>query len=348
MASFTAAARAMSPPVAVIAHKSTDFKDLRDIRHQGVMLANTVQDVIECVPSDYKSACANHLLSLAAETERLCKARSTVAQWKHHQSVGTLPPHLRAAPPQVQFTAGYGSTEAAKAAQQEINDAHAKCQITLLASMITAREKEVELLEGKLSPEAAALSLRTEVVKVALQVQDRYKIPIETRRAGREADGDEAMADIVWEIAPAFQKMRDQVLADCPLYASRVVSICLNRHAAMQTKIEKKRSVAAAATVAASDGGLVDETATLDKTIKDLVKRHVMGLMPREPKSKAKGKGPAQQAKVSAAASRYHIIADFFAEGSGSSPSQDHGTRDRKSTRLNSSHERRSRMPSSA
>jgi hypothetical protein len=45
--------------------------------------------------------------------------------------------------------------------------------------------------------------------------------------------------------------------------------------------------------------------------------------LPKQPKSKAKGKGPAQQAKVSAAASRYHVIADFFTESGTRRPSQD-------------------------
>src|ERR1700761_979996 len=137
------------------------------------------------------------------------------------------------------------------------------------------------------------------------------------------------MAELVWIEAPAAKAVKRQCLTDAPLYAARTLAIAEARHRTGQVKAEKKRKLADTARTAAGDGGNGPDpdSATLDSTVKSLVKRHIMGMMPREPKSKRKDKGPMAKAKVSPLASRYHTIADFFAGVSGSHSPQDQQTR---------------------
>ncbi|KAH9050409.1 hypothetical protein EDB87DRAFT_1696926 [Lactarius vividus] len=78
------------------------------------------------------------------------------------------------------------------------------------------------------------------------------------------------------------------------LEEARVIQIATSIATAANAKIEKKKSIAATATVAASDGADVVMTdATLSAALKAEIKRTVMGLMPRDRKG-----GPAQPSKA--------------------------------------------------
>ena len=322
MSSFSALARALSPGVSVLEHASDDA--VRVKRQHLILSCNTVDEVVSLIPIDYRSICAEHLTRLAATAERLAKTRATVASWKHHKSVGTLPPNLRTVAAQVQFTAGYGDSAAAKAAQKALNDAHLEYQRTTLTSMIAAREKEVEALELETSPDHAADPMFAAVMAASPKIVARYKVPVEFDRPAAAGDSnDETMRDVRWEQSPAAKALGEEVLTDCPVYTQRVITIQLNRADQLSRKIEKKRAVAAAATTAANDGAGGTAPSTMTTAIQAEVKRIVMGLMPREPKSKKKTK--AEKAKVSASQSRYHCIAEYFTGSSASSPSQNHG-----------------------
>jgi hypothetical protein len=266
----------------------------------------------------------------AAHTERLVKARSTVAKWSHHLAVGTLPPHLKGSAPKIQFTAGYATTEAAKAAQKTIDDEHAAHQIATLTKSIATRADEVKWLEAETAPERVVAEMRAHLAPLGITVAARYKLPVETR----DALGVVTHVEMVQ--APAAIAIRDSVMEDCGIYASCVISMVLNRAEAMDRKIEKKRAVASAATVAANDGDAVMGDATLTSAIAKEVKRQVMGVMPRENR-KPKGNAQVKAAKVSANLDRYTCIADFFAEGSRGGPGQSHPSRQEKDVRVSPS-----------
>ena len=326
LTSFTSLARALSPPVqAFAATAGAQPSDRRDLRAVTIMSCNTVVEVIECIPSDYRSQCADFLNDLRAATDRLARARSTLAKWKHHKSVGTLPPALKGSAPKVQFSAGYAGTAEARQAEAEIVRSHEQHMVTVLTSWIAAREAEVAHIEKETAPDVASLALRSIVLAQSLKVVDRYKVPVETVTGG---DGDDApMTDVHWETSPAALSMRDDLLADCPALVSRTVSITVNIAAQQDMKIEKKRKIANAATTAAADDVASSSAGgTLTDAVKAEVRRVVMGILPPEVKSKARNKMQ-RTAKVSAESTRYHVIADFFSESSSTRISGDHRSR---------------------
>jgi hypothetical protein len=321
MSSYSTFVRALSPGAPSVV--TTDDTLLTTRRQHAILACNSVLEIVSIIPSDYRSICADYLTRLAATAERYAKTRATLASWKHHLSVGTLPASLRSAATQVQFTAGYGDSADAKSAQKAINDAHLEYQKATLSKLVAARAKEEESLKAEIAPETACVAMHVAVKAASATIVTRYRIPVE--HAAGAADGpDVGMGHITWEQSPAALAIRDEVLADCPVYAQRVVSITLTRAELSDRKIEKKCSIATAATAAASDdaGPPPPGGGTLSDAVKAEVKRFVMGLMPREPKSKKKDK--VQKTRVSADKSRYGIIADFFQGSSRISPSQDY------------------------
>ena len=322
MSQFSSFVRALSPGVAIM--QPDDDDNIRLRRQHAILSANSVAEVVSLIPIDYRSIGAEHLHAVAASAERLAKARSTVASWKHHLSVGSLPPSLRTSAAQVQFTSGYSDSAEAKAAQKALNDAHTEYQRKVLASMIAAREKEVESLEKETAPEHAADRMHAAFMAASTTIVKRYKVPVVVRApAATAGDRDNAeMRDVRWEDSQAAKHLALEVLEDAPVYAQRCVTITLNVADALSRKIEKKRAVAAAATVAAADGTTPVADRTLNAAIESQVKRVVMGLMPREKKSKRRT--DTQKAKVSPGFSRYSGIYEYFTGSSASSPSAHH------------------------
>ncbi|KAI9440192.1 hypothetical protein BJY52DRAFT_1195510 [Lactarius psammicola] len=299
MSASSSFARALSPGAARSAHlleAATTLSEARDARHMAILSCRSVEEIVELIPSDYREKCADLLKSAVVHVERLYKARSTLAKWKHHLSVGTFPPHLRTSASQVQFTAGYGDTEAAKAAQRSINDKHHAYQVEQLTLAIKAREAEVVYLEAAIEAGKVRDDLLDHLVPMSTTIVGRYKVPEEYTPAGAT----ESSVRLVQ--SPAAEAIRDQVLIDCGIYASAAVSITLNRMSVMDAKIEKKRAISAAATVAAGDGAdAVMGDATLTSAIKQEIKRTVMGLMPRENRA-PKGNATVKAARKAAAA----------------------------------------------
>ena len=318
---YSTITRALSPGVAI---SRTDDEDPERVRRQRALLAtNSVSELVSCAYSSYRSVVNIHCSALVASTERLAKARQTVASWKQHQSVGTLPQHLRQPAAQVQFTAGYSDTAAAKAAQKALNDAHLEYQRGQLTRMIEARSAEIVSLEAETAPDHSGDKLSAAIVAIGTSIEANYKVPVDVERPAADGDGENAvMHDISWEPSPAAKRIFEEMLADAPVYAQHAVNLTFNVMDQMSRKIEKKRAAANAATSAAADGaGTSGETSTLTKAVQAEVKRVVMGLMPPGPKSKKKTK--AEKAKVSHSPTRYHLIADYFKGSGASSPGQD-------------------------
>ncbi|KAI9459635.1 hypothetical protein BJY52DRAFT_1222942 [Lactarius psammicola] len=182
MSAFSSIARAMSPGAAREAHlleAATTLSEARDARHMAILSCRSVEEIVELIPSDYRDKCADLLKTAVLHVERLYKARTTLAKWKHHRSVGTFPPHLRTSATQVQYTAGYGDTAAAKAAQQAINDKHHAYQVDQLDLCIKARDAEVVYLEAAIEPGKLREDLIDHIVPLSTQVVKRYMVPEE-------------------------------------------------------------------------------------------------------------------------------------------------------------------------
>ncbi|KAI9435246.1 hypothetical protein H4582DRAFT_2079722 [Lactarius indigo] len=297
-ASFSALLRATSPGHQAIINELARDDDAaskaRDLRHASILGCRSVEEVFECIPSDYRPHCADILRQGYKQVVQLVKARITVAKWKHHLSVGTLPAHLRGSAPKIQFTAGYGDSAAAQAAQKKADDEHAAHQVSRLTSDIAAREAEVKFLEEAIDPQKAFADMQAAIAPHVPAILKRYQVPLEERGVD-PATGEIRVTGVVWVTSPAAEAIRDQVLMDCGVYAARVIAIAQAVTDAESAKIEKKRNIASAATTAARDGDDVVMGESLSSAMRAEIKRVVMGLMPKQNKNASAG--PSQLTK---------------------------------------------------
>ncbi|KAH8977328.1 hypothetical protein EDB86DRAFT_2837987 [Lactarius hatsudake] len=219
---------------------------------------------------------------------------------------GTLPAHLRGTTQEIQFTAGYKDSEAAKSSQQSDRDAWAAFQTAKLDRSIAAREAEIRFLEEAYLPGEG--TFRHESCRRA----PLYKVP---RDEVDPATG--AVVNVVWVENPSAVELRDSVMADVGVYAHRAMSIALNVARQETLKFEKRRDLAAKAQVAASDGDTVMGDATLSTALKAEVKRLVMGVMPRDLHGHASpGAGSSKLTKKARVAAA-HVQATVTGKGTG-------------------------------
>ncbi|KAH8978967.1 hypothetical protein EDB92DRAFT_1955738 [Lactarius akahatsu] len=315
-ATFSAFQRAVSPGAqaihaALYQHDDSAASHSQNLRHAEILACASVDEILKLIPDDYRIHIADHLHSAQKAVSQLCATRTTVAKWEHHRSVGSLPAQLRSSATKLQFTAGYQTTDAAKASQKEIDDGFAAHQIACLDLMIAARKKEISFLEEATSPEKATLDMRSALAPHCASILERYKVPRDILAPDGSVD------NVVWIVNPQAEAIRDSVLADCGVYAHRAISIALNVAKREALRVEKTKSLAAKAQVAAGDGDTVMGDATLASTIRAEVKRQVMGVMPRDKPDQSRGAGSSnltKKARVAAA----HTQAIVTGSGTGS------------------------------
>ncbi|KAH8977113.1 hypothetical protein EDB83DRAFT_2327799 [Lactarius deliciosus] len=287
---------------------STSYK--QNLRHAEIMACASVDEIIKLIPDDYRIHLADHLRSAQKAVTQLCATRTTVAKWEHHRSVGTFPAQLRGSANQLQFTAGYKETAAAKAAQDGIDSTFVAYQKAVLDLEIAARKAEIVYLEEATAPGKATLDMRSALAPHCAAILERYKVPNDV------LDPDGSVVDVTWVVNPQAEVIRDNVMADCGCYAQRAISIALNIGKQESLRIEKTKALAAKAQVAAADGDAMQVDATLSTTIKNEVKRQVMGVMQRDKPSRAAG--PSRQTQVArGAAANAHAIVTGSGTGTG-------------------------------
>ncbi|KAH9059798.1 hypothetical protein EDB87DRAFT_1684240 [Lactarius vividus] len=280
--SFPALSRALSPGASAIVASLERDQDAstreRDLRHSQILACNSLAEILELIPSDYRELCADVLRPGADKVKQLVRTRATVAKWSAHLTKGTLPAHLRVSAPKIQFCAGYSQSDAAKAAQKSLDDKCTAHSTALLTLMLDARKAEVTALEEATDPGAITAEMREHIAP---------RVPHMTPTG--------AVIDTEMVQAPSALALGNAVLSDVGVYASRMISILLNVAEAEEKKIEKQQSVAAAAKVAAADGAdAIAGSATLSDAVKAHIERTVMGLLPRKRKRED---GPSQLTK---------------------------------------------------
>ncbi|KAH9018249.1 hypothetical protein EDB85DRAFT_1897245 [Lactarius pseudohatsudake] len=287
---YSATQRAVSPGAQALLNAvlSTSVEEeqrashLQNLRHAEILACDSVADIVELIPDDYRMFIADHLHAAAKHVHRLCGVQATLTKWRHHRTVGTLPPPLRGDAPKCQFSSDYAGTDAAKAHQKAADDRHAAARLAQLDSDIAARTLEETFLLEAIAPEKAILDMRSAVAPHAATIMARYKVPSTIL----DPEGTPA-EDVRYVINPQAVAIRDQVMADCGVYAHRAIAIAFNAGKREQLSISKKKDLADKAQVAASDGDTVMGDATLATAIQREVKRQVMGHnMPRDKKTK--------------------------------------------------------------
>ncbi|KAH8999705.1 hypothetical protein EDB86DRAFT_2828312 [Lactarius hatsudake] len=281
-AAFQSFQRAVSPGhQAIVAGLFQSDEDAsashqQNLRHAEILACASVDEIIKLIPDDYRIYIADHLHSAQKAVAQLCATRTTVAKWEHHRSVSTVPAHLKGNTHQVQFTAGYKETAAAKQAQNGVDAAYAAHRTAVLDLEIAARKAEIVFLEEATSPQKATLDMKSALAPHCASILERYKVPYDV------VNPETGARDVEWRTNPQAEAIRDAVMADCGVYAHRAISIALNVAKRESLKIEKTKALAAKAQVAAADGDSMDVDATLTTSIKNEVKRQVMGVMQRD------------------------------------------------------------------
>jgi hypothetical protein len=259
--SSAAFARAVSPAIDALVHtawalappseeadSATAGSVERSARHLRIMAAETLEDVILCVPPTFRAALSEPLRGISQETQRCINARATLAKWRTHEASGTIPTHLRSSAPQVQQSAGYKDAAEAKAFQAKLRDAHLAYLKAQLTTSIAAKADEVKSLEAVLTPEKLFERLRPLITTRADVLVETQKIPVfrELRRGEPTLSG--------FEENPVVKRLCDQVLHDVVVYALRVVALVHSQDALSKSRLDKKRSLSEATVAAAGDG----------------------------------------------------------------------------------------------
>ncbi|KAH8992607.1 hypothetical protein EDB86DRAFT_3079215 [Lactarius hatsudake] len=315
--SFSALQRATSPGHhAIVAGLYQSDEDAQashgqSLRHAEILACASVDEIIKLIPDDYRIHLADHLHSAQKAVAQLCATQTTVAKWEHHRSVGSFPPQLRGTAHQLQFTAGYKETAAAKQAQGGIDAVYASFQKDVLDLEIAARKAEIVYLQEATSPAKATLDMRSAVAPHCAAILERYKLPYD------QVNPETGAVSQVWRVNPQAEAIRDQVMADCGVYAHRVIAIALNVHKREQLHVEKKKALAAKAQVAAADGDSMDVDATLATSIKNEVKRQVMGVMQRDKHVNAQAGSSKLSKKARGAAAHTQAIVTGSGTGKG-------------------------------
>jgi len=241
-------ARALSPAVdALIATSNTDDDAARLARHAALQAASTVEGLIAMVPSDYRHVLADALRGISITASKLNGARTIVARWLQHQAAGTLPAHLRSSMPEVQLTKDFAADAAGAAHAAALRAAHQKYQEAVLANAIAAKQDDIKFLEASLSPARLFDGMRPAIMAERAKIMARSQLPEFEKNLMGE------VVLIGWTDNVSGANLAAQVLADCVVYAYRIISIVGARDTVMATKISKKKDLAKSADVEMAD-----------------------------------------------------------------------------------------------
>lgn len=184
---------------------------------------------------EYQGVLREPLIGVYRTAEKLNAARATISKWRQHAAAGTLPTHLRSKAPSVQFTKEYASSEAAKAAQTALQEAHVKASTDALASSIRAKADEITALEDGLGHQAMFSKLSPLITQKGADLLKRMHLPVWTQDAN---SGELRITG--WKPSTAAAFVRDTLLNDILLYAYRLIHLADGKAAKAESKIKAK------------------------------------------------------------------------------------------------------------
>jgi len=187
-------------------------------RHESLQKAHTVEQVVGCIPDDYRSSLREALLETATTVKKLCTVHGVLKKYRGHQAAGTFPSFISKNQPSLQLTKEFAGSADGSAAQATLTAAHVEYCQQLLSNAIAAKEKEADFHESCLKPQR----LYDAMAPIVLSRQDllvaRSKVPVFEKR-----DGQLTLAR--WEEDHAAVSLGASVLADCVVYAYRIRSV---------------------------------------------------------------------------------------------------------------------------
>jgi len=156
----TSFARALSPLTGVLtAASGTSPESATLARARAIASANTVEDVIACVPLGFQADLAGPLRDIASTTRKLCGARNTLNKYTALDAKGQVPSSIRQKEPVLQMSKEFAETESGKALVRTALADHKAYIDGLFKQLIAAKTEEMQELSSLVSPEK--VSVRT-------------------------------------------------------------------------------------------------------------------------------------------------------------------------------------------
>jgi hypothetical protein len=246
--SFSVLSRAMSPVIGGVTSDAgaVDSSEAQTRRHMAILGSNSIEELIEMIPSDYRDCLREPLIKVAATATKRYQARETLSKWRTQKGAGKYPSCITTKTPEVQLTKDYRGTTQAADDQSALEKLWKKYLDDSFDSIIKSKQNDMDHLEALLRPSSLrdALLVPTKA-RWAELLPLRQDVVITTDIAGAES--------IEWIPSKAALRIAQTVQDDALTYALRVISIVEARESSARRKLEKKKGLAASADVEMAD-----------------------------------------------------------------------------------------------
>ena len=205
----------------------------------------SVEQVIDAVPSDYRQALREHLLSYSSWCEKMETVKTSLERLTRALEAQTVPPRLRVKAPEFQFTKEFGdsNTDASNQARTSFNTATATYQEAINVAAKSGKKAELDFWVNKCSL-PKLLEAGTDIVNAVWTARHQsFRVPVIVyNEEGRPTIGD-------WEVPSQKKIERDCLIKAFPTIGTHIGQLVSIRHRSMEIKIQKKKEVAAKADV---------------------------------------------------------------------------------------------------
>jgi hypothetical protein len=150
----------------------------RDARFHLYQGANSLEDVLGVVPSDYRDCLRDPLREVQAVTHRMTSCRTTVAKWEALKQAGQVPTQYRLKPVDVQYCKDFKDSAVVAARNAASALAHTTFVNKLFHDDLDVKKQELEHLRSLLAPRSVAECLLAIVKVKATEVSARSLRPV--------------------------------------------------------------------------------------------------------------------------------------------------------------------------
>jgi hypothetical protein len=253
--------QALQSPESTPAQREKSLRDARFHLYQG---ANTLDEVLAVIPSDYRDCLRDPLREVQATTHRMVACRTTCSKWMSLKQGGQVPPQYRVKPVEVQFSKDFAASEQAAARRAAASTAHKAYVDGLFFGDLDAKKLELEHLRSLLQPQHMATCLLGPLKVRGTEIGQRSLRPMfttnmETGELTLEGMEKDPLADEVFKA----------LCADLAVIALRISTIVESEENAKANKLRRKHDLKAAADV--EMGEIPDNSKSVAKMVEEAV-----------------------------------------------------------------------------
>jgi len=122
-------------------------------RARAIAAANTVEDVIACVPFAFQAALATPLRDIASTARKMCAARNVSSKYDALAAKGQVPSSIRQKEPVLQMSKEFAETDAGKALVAKALADHTAYVESLFTQLRNGKTAELQELSSMLGPD---------------------------------------------------------------------------------------------------------------------------------------------------------------------------------------------------